>query len=365
MAQPKSELAAIASVAQLLSVVLTVASLYFARDVFIPLSLGLLLSFLLSPVVNRLQRFGVSNVAAVGVTAALTFLFLAGGFTIVGREISKLVAELPQHKGELIAKARGLAGLTTGMGGSLDELASEVTDAIEDSAPAKTEDTAPAKNGETKSSSVQSWMDKVFPTESPQGKTAPNDGRSSKSPMFVQEVQSDLQLSTWATTAGTVLGPLATAGLVTVFALFILIHRENLRDRIIAVISHGNYVTTTEALDEAGGRISRYLIAQTIVNASYGFVLSVGLAIIGGTMTADGNFPNAMLWGVLATCLRFVPYVGPVAAAVFPLTIALAVFPGYSVFFSVLGLIVVLELLSNNILEPWLYGASTGISAVA
>ncbi|MEZ6152647.1 MAG: AI-2E family transporter [Pirellulaceae bacterium] len=357
MSQRKSELTTIASVAQLLAVVLAVAALYFARDVFIPMALGLLLSFLLSPIVNRLQRLGVNNIISVGATAILTFLLLAGGFTIVGREVSKLVSELPQHKGELIAKARGLAGLTTGVGGSLDELASEVTEAIED--------TAAADRTERKSTALQGWMDRVFPNDPSDGKLGPNDGTTIKSPLFVQEVQTDLPLSTWATTAGTVLGPLGTAGLVSVFALFLLIHREDLRDRIIAVVSHGNYVTTTEALDEAGGRISRYLIAQTIVNTSYGFVLAIGLAIIGGTMTADGSFPNAMLWGVLATCLRFVPYVGPVAAAIFPLTIAMSVFPGYSVFLAVLALIVVMELLSNNVLEPWLYGASTGISAVA
>ena len=161
------------------------------------------------------------------------------------------------------------------------------------------------------------------------------------------------------------LGPLATASLVSVFALFMLIHREDLRDRIIAVVSHGNYVTTTEALDEAAGRISRYLIAQTIVNTSYGFVLTIGLAVIGATMTDGGSFPNAILWGVLATCLRFVPYIGPTAAAIFPLVIALSVFPGYGVALAVLALIVTMELLSNNVLEPWLYGASTGISAVA
>ena len=350
MSQRKSELAAIASVAQLLAVVLAVGALYFGRDVFIPLALGLLLSFLLSPIVNRLQRWGVNNVVAVGATAALTFLFLGAGFSIVGREISKLVSELPQHKGELIAKARGLAGMTTGVGGSLDELASEVTDAIEQSDP-KTK----------KAPATQGWMDRVFPTESTEGKVVSNDGSSSKSPLFVKQVEKDLPLSSWATTAGTVLGPLGTAGLVSVFALFLLIHREDLRDRVIAVISHGNYVTTTEALDEAGNRISRYLIAQTIVNTSYGFVLGIGLAIIGGTMTPNGSFPNALLWGVLATCLRFVPYVGPVAAAIFPLVIALSVFPGYSVFIAVLGLIIVLELLSNNVLEPWLYGASTGI----
>ncbi|MCA9158991.1 MAG: AI-2E family transporter [Planctomycetales bacterium] len=357
MSPRKSELTTIAGVAQLLAVVLTVATLYFARDVFIPMALGLLLSFLLSPIVNRLQRSGVNNIISVGATATLTFLILAGGFTIVGREVSKLVSELPQHKGELIAKARGLAGLTTGVGGSLDKLASEVTEAIED--------TKAADKSKKKSTALKGWMDRVFPNDPSADKLGPNDGTTSKTPLFVQEVQTDLPLSTWATTAGTVLGPLGTAGLVSVFTLFLLIHREDLRDRIIAVVSHGNYVTTTEALDEAGGRISRYLIAQTIVNTSYGFVLAIGLAIIGGTMTADGIFPNAMLWGVLATCLRFVPYVGPVAAAIFPLVIAMSVFPGYSVFLAVLGLIVVMELLSNNVLEPWLYGASTGISAVA
>ncbi|MGB7347220.1 MAG: AI-2E family transporter [Pirellulaceae bacterium] len=355
MAKSRSDLATIASVAQLLSVVLIVAALFFARDVFIPLALGLLLSFLLSPVVNRLQRWGVPNVMAVVATAALAFVLLAGGFTLLGRELSTLVSDLPKHKDELVTKARSVAGMTTGVGGSLEEFADEVSDAIDGDA-----DPTPSKEG----SLLQSITDKVLPRTTKDVR-ATNDGATPRSPLFVQEVNGDLPLASWATTAGTVLGPLATAGLVSVFALFMLIHREDLRDRIISVVSHGNYVTTTEAMNEAAGRVSRYLIAQTIVNASYGFVLTIGLAVIGGTLTESGSFPNAMLWGVLATCLRFVPYLGPTAAAIFPLAIALSVFPGYSVALAVLGLIVAMELVSNNVLEPWLYGASTGISAVA
>lgn len=357
MTTTKSDLATISAVAQLLAVVLTVAALYFARDVFIPLALGLLLSFLLSPIVNRLQRWGVPNVMAVVATATLAFVLLAGGFTLLGRELSSLVGDLPKHKDELVAKARSVAGMTSGVGGSLEEFAEEMTDAIDGAAEPKPEI-------EKDKTILQKWTDELLPIPAENTRTA-NDGTSVNSPLYVQEVNDSVPLANWATTAGTVLGPLATAGLVSVFALFMLIHREDLRDRIISVVSHGNYVTTTEAMDEAAGRISRYLVAQSIVNTSYGFVLTFGLAIIGGTMTEGGSFPNAMLWGVLATCLRFVPYIGPTAAAIFPLAIALSVFPGYSVALAVLTLIITMELLSNNVLEPWLYGASTGISAVA
>jgi predicted PurR-regulated permease PerM len=359
MTQTRSDLATIAAVAQLLAVVLAVAALFFARDVFVPLALGVLLSFLLSPVVNRLQRWGIPNVMAVVATAALAFLLLAGLFTLLGRELTTLVSELPKHREELITKARSFAGLTTGVGGSLDQLADDVAEAMEG-------ETEPQPEVESEGKTAfERWTDKLLPMSTQSSLAIVHDGKSAKSPLYVQEIHDDLPLASWATTAGTVLGPLATASLVSVFALFMLIHREDLRDRIIAVVSHGNYVTTTEALDEAAQRISRYLIAQTIINASYGFVLSAGLAVIGATMTDQGMFPNVMLWGLLATCLRFVPYIGPVVSAIFPLVIALSVFPGYGVALAVLALIVTMELLSNNILEPWLYGASTGLSAVA
>lgn len=362
MAKTKSDLATIAGVAQMLAVVLTVAALFLARDVFIPLVLGLLLSFLLSPVVNRLNRWGVPNVLAVVTTAALAFILLAGLFTILGRELTTLVSDLPKHKQELVTKARMLSGMTTGVGGSLDKLADDVSEAMSETGEDEGEVPVVVAERET---ALQRWTSSLLPAATRSEGVEPNTGTSPKSPLYVKQVDEALPLASWATTAGTLLGPLATAGLVSVFALFMLIHREDLRDRIIAVVSHGDYVTTTEALDEAAHRISRYLIAQTIVNTSYGFVLTIGLAVIGATMTEGGTFPNAILWGVLATCLRFVPYIGPTVSAIFPLAIALSVFPGYGVAISVLVLIVVMELISNNVLEPWLYGASTGISAVA
>jgi len=364
MIKTRTDLSTISSVAQLLAVVLMVTALFFARDVFIPLALGLLLSFLLSPIVNWLQRLRIPNVIAVVMTAALTFLILAGGFTLLGRELTSLVGELPQHKDELIAKARSISGMTTGVGGSLDKLANEMSEVM-----VKSEDQANSEAVTSEASeqtAFQEWTNKLFPANAnAEAKLLPNNGASAKTPLYVKSVQDDLPLASWAMTAGTVLGPLATAGLVTVFALFMLIHREDLRDRIIAVVSHGNYVTTTEAMDEAAHRISRYLIAQTIINTSYGFVLTIGLVVIGLTMTEEGVFPNAILWGVLAACLRFVPYLGPTAAAIFPSAIALSVFPGYGVFVAVVAMIAIMELSCNNIFEPWLYGSSTGISAVA
>jgi hypothetical protein len=163
---------------------------------------------------------------------------------------------------------------------------------------------------------------------------------------------------------GTLLGPLGTAGIVIVFVIFMLIGREDLRDRIIRLVGEGQLNITTQALDDAATRISRYLVAQAIVNGSYGAAISLGLWLIGVTL-ADGWFPSFVLWGLLCALLRFIPYIGPWIAAAFPLILSLAVYPGYSVFFAVAGMFIIVELLSNNFMEPWLYGSSTGMSAVA
>ncbi|MDZ4847703.1 MAG: AI-2E family transporter [Pirellulaceae bacterium] len=384
------------SVAKLVATVLTVAVLYFARDIFVPLALALLLAFLLSPLVNRLQRCGVSNKLAVIVTALMAFALLGGGLTLVGRELTILFADLPSYKGELVAKVKSVSGLGNVVSDSWSKLGEEMTEAMSDNKssgkssnlPRNEMDersTAPSidQSNSDESNSDESNSDesnsqpegmaqlsvltsKLFGTMTAIKTEKTNDGKSPDTPIYTTEVRrAPLSVASWAGTVGSVLGPLGTAGLVTVFALFMLIHRDDLRDRVISVVSRGNYVTTTEALDEVGQRISRYLIAQSIVNSLYGFVLTVGLFTIGHFLGPDGVFPSVVLWGALATCLRFVPYVGPIVAAVFPLSIAIAVFPGFSVFLMVLFLIVTLELLSNNVLEPWLYGASTGISPIA
>jgi hypothetical protein len=143
-----------------------------------------------------------------------------------------------------------------------------------------------------------------------------------------------------------------------------------LRDRFIAVISRGNYTTTTRAINDAGERISRYLLAQSIVNGSYGLVIGLGLFLIGAVFGRDAQdnyvpFPSFVLWGLLCAVLRFIPYVGPAVSSLFPIALALAVYPGFSVAVAVFTLFIVVELLSNNVMEPWLYGASTGLSTVA
>ncbi len=163
---------------------------------------------------------------------------------------------------------------------------------------------------------------------------------------------------------GLALSPLGTAGIVAVFLIFMLLEREDLRDRMVRLVGFGQLNITTKAVDDATTRISRYLFAQAIVNGTYGIAITLGLWAL-GAIFGDQIFPSAVLWGLLCAILRFIPYVGPWLAAAFPLIVAFAVYPGFGVFTAVVVLFVVIELLSNNFMEPWLYGSSTGMSAVA
>jgi hypothetical protein len=150
---------------------------------------------------------------------------------------------------------------------------------------------------------------------------------------------------------------LGNAAVVIVFVIFMLIGREDLRDRVIHLIGRQRLYLTTQALDDAGARVSRYLLAQLIVNVTYGIPIALGLYFIG--------IPNAVLWGLLATILRFIPYVGPWIAAFFPIVLSLAVSASWNTPILTIGLFLVIELISNNVVEPWLYGSSTGLSPMA
>lgn len=153
------------------------------------------------------------------------------------------------------------------------------------------------------------------------------------------------------------LGPLGTSALVLLLVIFMLLQREDLRNRIIRLVGQGRISATTRAMDDAGERVSKYLLMQLVVNVTYGIPVAIGLTFIG--------VPNPVLWGVIAIVLRFIPYVGPWIAAAFPITLALATSPDWSAPLLTIGLFVVLELLSNNVMEPWLYGSSTGVSPIA
>ena len=159
------------------------------------------------------------------------------------------------------------------------------------------------------------------------------------------------------TIVGPLLAPLATAGLVVIFVIFVLLEREDLRDRFIKLAGAGDLQKSTQAINDAAARVSRYLLMQLLVNLSYGIPIGIALYFIG--------VPNAVLWGLLAAVLRFVPYLGPFLAALFPIALAIAVDPGWTMLFWVVGLFLMAELVSNNVIEPWLYGSSTGLSSLA
>jgi hypothetical protein len=160
------------------------------------------------------------------------------------------------------------------------------------------------------------------------------------------------------------LGPIASGGLAVVFATFMLIYRQDLRNRLIRLIGRGHLNLTTQALDDASTRISRYLLMQSTVNLCYGITLAGGLWII-GLASAEGHFPSVLLWGLLAAMLRYVPYAGPILGASLPALVSLAVFKSPVVFLSTIGLFLAVEMIVVNVIEPWLYGSSTGLSVMA
>jgi hypothetical protein len=159
------------------------------------------------------------------------------------------------------------------------------------------------------------------------------------------------------TIVGPLIQPLATTGVVVVFVVFMLLKREDLRDRFIRLVGSRDLHRTTQALGDAAERVGRYLLMQLVVNVAYGVPIGIGLWLIG--------IPNPLLWGMLSIVLRFVPFLGPIIAAAFPLALSIAVDPGWSMFLWTAALFIVLELISGNVLEPWLYGASTGLSSIA
>ena len=158
-------------------------------------------------------------------------------------------------------------------------------------------------------------------------------------------------------TFGTLIEVLGLAGIVVILVVFFLVRREDLRDRFIRLVGKGQATVTTQMLEDAATRVSRYLSMLFLINATFGIAVGIGLYLIG--------VPNAVLWGILAATLRFVPYIGPWIAAVAPICLAMAISTGWLAPILTLGLFVVLELFCGNVLEPWLYGKGTGVSAVA
>jgi predicted PurR-regulated permease PerM len=314
--------------------VIAVGALYFARDVFVPLALAVLLSFALGPLVVQLRRWYVGRVPSVIAAVLLAFLVIFGTGSLIGGQLARLAENLPQYQNNISDKIQSLQGSATGSGivarasGMLKDLSGEISGAPP----------AGAKPPATLTS-------------------APH-GSQPQLPIPVEIHQPDpTALQVIQTIVGPLLQPLATTGIVIVFVIFFLLQREDLRDRFIRLAGARDLHRTTQGLDDAARRLSRYLLAQTAINASFGVLIGTGLWFIG--------VPNPLLWGILAMLLRFVPYIGPVIAAIFPAVLAVAVDPGWSMLLWTGVLFLVVEPVMGQIVEPFLYGRSTGLSAVA
>lgn len=356
-------LAILSHMANVVIVVVVVAALYLAQDVFIPLTLSTMLAFLLAPLADRLESRGLGRVPAVLVIAVLAFSIIGGFVWVVGREATKLASNIPQYQTEIVTKVERFTAAGSGASKRLTEFVTAVTKALRGDKGAELSRLPLAPVGPIDDLDAQSSAAVAQSTEEDDEPAPLGTPDNPLHTVIGGTSQSSVEAAVG--TVAAILNPLTTVGLVLVFTIFMLVARDDLRDRLIRVLSGGRYIVTTKAIDEASRRISRYIVAQTIVNSCYGLCIGLGLWIIGVTLGGDTGFPNYALWGLLCTVLRFVPYVGPVIAGAFPVALSLIVFPGFTVFLATATLFVAIELLSNNVLEPWLYGSSTGMSAMA
>ncbi|ESY92382.1 AI-2E family transporter [Mesorhizobium sp. LNHC209A00] len=308
------------------TIVTTVAALYFGREVFLPIAIALLLTFALAPLVSALKRAGIPRIAAVIVSVLGAFAALALFSFIVATQVSELAQNIPVYQTNILTKVRSLK--ETGVGGGIIARLSKVIERV---------------------------GQEIDRQETPPPAATPE--KPPRDPVPVEIVSRERPLEVLQNIVGPLISPLGSAGLIIVVVIFMLLEREDLRDRFIRLVGYGDLHRTTEALQDAGKRVGRYLLMQLVVNIVYAVPIAVGLWILG--------IPNALLWGLLALGLRFVPYIGPAIGMLLPLFLALAVAPGWSLVLWTAALFVGMELITGNVVEPWLYGSRTGLSSLA
>jgi predicted PurR-regulated permease PerM len=307
--------------------VVVVAALSVGKEVLIPITLAVLLSFVLAPLVNLLRRVRLGRVPAVllAVLFALGIILGLGG--LIGAQVAGLATDIPHYASTVQDKVQSLQGVTVGR---LSALVTRLARQVEPARPVK-----PA----------------------PGGAAAPA-GESQPKPIPVEVHQPDPSPEQMAQRVlAPLLDPLATTGIVFVVAIFVLLQQEDLRDRLIRLFGARDLHRTIMAMDDAARRLSRYFLTQLALNAAFGGVIGLGLFLIG--------VPSPVLWGVVAALMRFVPYVGTYLAAALPLALAAAVEPGWSLVVWTAGLFVVSELIMGQVVEPLVYGHSTGLSPVS
>ena len=339
MQAPKSKTAASDALVGLWAVALTsfvIAVLYLARELFIPLALAALLTFLLSPLVTRIERW-LGRIAAVLIVVATIFAATGAAGWVLTRQLVDLATKLPDYKENIRTKLRSIK---VPSGGVFTKISKTFEDLKKDMPGAET----PAQAAPPE-------------TEAPKTPAVPPNLTPAAVPVQLSDASKLNPLELGQRLIAPLLGPLGTAALVLLLVIFMLLRREDLRRRLVRLMGKGRISAATHAMDDAGSRVFRYLFMQLVVNVSYGIPVAIGLYFIG--------VPNAVLWGAFAAVLRFIPYLGPWIAAAIPVALSLAVSPGWTMPLLTIGLFVLLELLSNNVMEPWLYGTSTGVTPIA
>jgi predicted PurR-regulated permease PerM len=304
-----------------------VAGLYFGRPVLMPLALAVLLSFALAPLVGMLRNARLGHVPSVLLSLVVALVLIAAIGTFVGSQFAGLAGDLPSYQNNISRKILSIRG--TASGGTFSRLNRTIEVIGEQINGNRDHPTTVAGGVVTEDTPV---------------------------PVIVQRET----VAPW-TLAENVLGPLleplGLVALVLVFVGFILLQKDDLRDRFVRLAGSGDMQRTTVALDEAASRLSRYLFLQTAINACFGIIIGTGLWLIG--------IPNAGLWGLIGMLFRFVPYVGVPIAFLFPATLAVAVDPGWSMLAWVMVLFGGVEATIGQMIEPFVYGRSMGLSAVA
>ena len=337
------------TLATLLIVILTVAILYLAREILVPIAIAILLSFVLSPLVRLLRKLGLGKTLSVGLVVCAGFMVAVGLGAILGKQISDLAGDAPQYQATVTQKLDAARAFTTNSPilGKLNSMIASVGQAP----------TMPSGD-KAKPEAAPAPRDPLVKAEAARNATHPAAPPSDHTPLPVRIVEpAPGVLSMLQKVAGTAASPLATAAFVAIFIVFILMQREDLRNRFIRLVGGGDLQRTTMAMDDAGSRLARYLLAQVLLNFGFGVVVAIALAIIG--------VPSAILWGIVAMFMRFVPYVGAVGSAVFPIAMAAAASPGWGMVIETAILFAIVELIVGQVIEPLVYGHNTGISPIA
>ena len=310
--------------------VVIIVALSWAQVVLMPVALAIFFTFLLSPVVTMLQQWMVGRITAVAIATTLTFLVVGCVFWITVSQISSLVTELP----------------TTNYGATfmkkVDRLRSRMNGPLWER--------------------LESTLDNVNHTPVPATAEPPSDDTTNpvRTPVVTPVVvnQSDpLWMRFLAALFRPTLETLGQFGLTAVLVIFMLLKREDFRNRFIRLVGHGRMTVTTKAVDDASQRISRFLLMQFFLTVGYGAVLGVCLAIIG--------IKYALLWGFIVGMMRYIPYIGAPLTSLFPIALSLGQFDSWWPALIVIALIVGMELITANIIEPRVYGRSIGVSEVA